>query len=216
MSGISNYLANKEADWELRGQAFTPPATIYVALLLCSNGPIARSTTYAVGNTATFVAADGYNHLYACTAQTGATAPTAPTFAGNPGEVVTDGGVTWTEQDDVLAAAGATMVEVSGGGYARDAVASSLADWSGTQGSGSTTASSGATAAISNNITVSFPVPSAPWETGSQQIWGFATFDAATGGNLLRFGGLAADQIVNTGNTVSFAPAQLAIKFDRR
>ncbi len=216
MSGISNHLANALADWELRGQAFTPPATVYVALLLCSNGPIARSTTYAVGNTASFIAADGYNHLYACTAQTGATAATAPTFTGKPGEVVTDGGVTWTEQDDVLAAAGATLGEFSCNGYARASIAGSLTNWSGTQGAGTTTASTGTTAAISNNIAVNFPTPTGAWETGAQQIWGFATFDASTAGNLLRFGGLSADQIVNTGNTVSFAAGQLALKFDER
>lgn len=215
MSGISNYLANKEADWELRGQAFTPPATVYVALLLCSNGPLARSTAYTVGQTVSYIAADGYNHLYACTTA-GTTAATAPTYPGKPGEAITDGGAVFTEQDDVLAAAGATMVEVSGNAYARAAIAGSLTNWSGTQGSSSTTASSGTSAAISNNIAVDFPTPTGAWETGAQQIWGFATFDASTGGNLLRFGGLSADQIVNTGNTVSFAAGQLALKFDER
>ena len=215
MSGISNYLANKEADWELRGQAFTPPATVYVALLLCSKGPLARSTAYSVGDTVSNIDADGYNHLYACTTS-GTTAATAPSYPGNPAEVITDGTAVFTEQDDVLAAAGSTMVEVSGNAYARGTIADSLADWSGTQGSGSTTASSGTSAAISNNVAVNFPTPTGAWETGSQQIWGFATFDAATAGNLLRFGGLGADQIVNTGNTVSFAAGQLAIKFDKR
>ena len=215
MSGISNYLANKEADWELRGQAFTPPSTVYVALLLCSKGPLARSTAYSVGDTVSNIDADGYNHLYACTTA-GTTAASAPSYPGNTAEVITDGTAVFTEQDDVLAADGATMVEVSGNGYARASISGSLTNWSGTQGSGSTAASSGTTAAISNNIAVSFPTPTGAWETGSQQIWGFSLRDASTGGNLLRFGGLSADQIVNTGNTVSFAPAQLAIKFDKR
>lgn len=35
-------------------------------------------------------------------------------------------------------------------------------------------------------------------------------------GNLLRFGALTADQIINTGNTVSFAPAELTLQFDQR
>lgn len=215
MSAVSDYLANKLTDWELRGQTFTPPATVYVALLLCSKGPLARSTAYSVGDTVSNIDADGYNHLYACTTA-GTTASTAPSYPGNPGEAITDGTAVFTEQDDVLAAAGATMVEVSGNGYARASIGSSLTDWSGTQGASSTTASSGTSAAISNNIAVNFPTPTGAWETGSQQIWGFATFDASTGGNLLRFGGLTADQIVNTGNTVSFAAGQLAIHFDRR
>ena len=215
MPAVSDYLANKLTDWELRGQTFTPPATVYVALLLCSNGPLARSTAYTVGQTVSYVAADGYNHLYACTTA-GTTAATAPAYPGAPGEAITDGTAVFTEQDDVLAAAGSTLVEVSGNAYARASIASSLTDWSGTQGSSSTTASSGTSAAISNNITVNFPTPTGTWQTSPQEIWGFALFDASTAGNLLRFGGLTADQIVNSGNTVNFAPGQLTIKFDER
>lgn len=32
MAALSNYLENKVIDWLLRGQSFTPPATVYVAL----------------------------------------------------------------------------------------------------------------------------------------------------------------------------------------
>ena len=32
MSAFSDYVENKLIDWMLRGQAFTPPATVYVAL----------------------------------------------------------------------------------------------------------------------------------------------------------------------------------------
>ena len=215
MSGISNYLANKQVDAELRGQAFTAPATVYIGLLLCTNGPMARSTAYALGNTVSVIAADGYNHLYAVTTA-GTTAATAPAYPGKPGEAITDGTAVLTEQSDVLAAAGSTLVEPAVGGYARVAVASSLANWSGTQGAGTTVASSGTTAAISNNITITYPTPTAPWETAPAQVWGFASFDAATAGNLLRFGGLDADQIINTGNGVSFAPGQLVFHIDAR
>jgi len=215
MAGISNYLTNKLDDFELRGQAFTPPATEYVALLLCSNGPLARSTAYTAGQTVSMVAADGYNHLYACTTA-GTSASTAPAYPGKTGEVITDGTAAFTEQGDVLAAAGTTLVEVSGGGYARVAVASSLTAWSGTQGAGTTAVSSGTSASISNNAAITFPTPTAAWQTSPQQVWGFATFDAATSGNLLRFGGLAADQIINTGNGVSFAAGTLVFKTDQR
>lgn len=33
MAAMSNYLENKVLDWLLRGQAFAPPATIYLALM---------------------------------------------------------------------------------------------------------------------------------------------------------------------------------------
>lgn len=41
MPGFSNYLRNKIVDWLLRGKAFTPPATVYVAL--CSTAPTAAT-----------------------------------------------------------------------------------------------------------------------------------------------------------------------------
>ncbi|MHB8914427.1 MAG: phage tail fiber protein [Thiobacillus sp.] len=214
MAGTSNYLQNKLVDWELRGQAFTPPATLYVALLIASNGPIARSTVYAVGNTASFVAADGKNHLYKCTAQTAATAATAPAFPGVSNEAITDGGVTWTEQTSALEA-GTAQVEPAVGGYARASIACSLANFAGTQGAGTTVASTGTDATSSNNITISYPSPSATWDAAPAEIWGFCTYDAATAGNPLRYGGLTADQIVNTGNAVSFAAGQLTIVFDK-
>lgn len=45
----------------------------------------------------------------------------------------------------------AAGTEVTGGSYARVAVAGSLANWAGTQGAGTTVASSGNTATTSNN-----------------------------------------------------------------
>lgn len=214
MAGTTSYLQNKEMDFELRGQAFTPVATEYVALLLCTNGAIARSTVYAVGNTASYIAADGRNHLYKCTAQTAATAATAPAFPGASNEVITDGGVTWTEQTSALEA-GTAQVEPAVGAYARASIASSLTAWSGTQGAGTTVASSGTSATISNNVVVSYPTPTAAWTTAPAQVWGFCTYDAATAGNPLRFGGLTANQSINTGNTVTFAAGQLTIVFDK-
>jgi hypothetical protein len=92
------------------------------------------------------------------------------------------------------AAAGGT--EVSGGSYARVAVSSSLANWAGTQSAGSTSASSGTTGTTSNNNAITFPTPTAAW--GS--IVGMGIWDAATGGNLLMFGPLAASKSVNNGD----------------
>lgn len=215
MAGVSNYLINKEVDWELRGQTFTPPTTTYVGLLLTSNGALARSTAYTTGQTVSMVGADARNHLYSCTTA-GTTAASAPAYPGKTAEVITDGTAVFTEQGDVLAANGASFVEVSGGSYARVSVASSLANWSGTQGAGTTAASSGTSAAISNNAAVTYPTPTGNWQTAPQTIWGFFLADAATAGNTLRFGGLGADQTVSTGNAVSFAAGALTIKTDVR
>lgn len=142
---MSNYLENKIIDWLLRGQAFTPPATVYVGL---------------------FTSAES-----------------------DPG--------------------GAT--EVSGGSYARVAVTSSLANWAGTQGAGTTTASSGTSGTTSNNNAIVFPTPSASWG----HITDIGIFDAPTGGNLLLWGALTAAKDVNLGDPApQFAAAALSIQLD--
>lgn len=145
MAAMSNYLENKIVDWLLRAQAFTPPATVYVALF-----------------TAT------------------------PTDAG--------GGT-----------------EVSGGSYARVAVTSSLANWAGTQGNGTTVASSGTGGTTSNNTAIAFPTPTANW--GS--IVAMGVFDAATAGNLLFFSALTNAKTVNNGDAApSFPAAALTFQVD--
>jgi len=215
LAGTTNYLQNKEIDWELRAQVFTPPTTVYVALFIASKGSIQRSTAYTSGDTASFIAADGNNHLYKCTTS-GTTAASAPAYPGVLGEAITDGGVcVFTEQTPALQA-GTAQVEPTGiGSYARVAITSGLTEWAGTQGAGTTAVSSGTSATTSNNAAVSFTSPTAPWTTGLQQIWGFGTYDALTAGNPLRFGGLTANQNVNTGNTVSFAISALTISNDQ-
>lgn len=107
--------------------------------------------------------------------------------------------------------ADSSKVEVSGGSYARVAVASSLANWAGTQSAGSTTASTGTSGTTSNNATVTFPAPTANW--GS--IVGFAVYDAATGGNLLFYGPLGTPKTVNNGDPApSFAAGALTLQID--
>lgn len=70
-------------------------------------------------------------------------------------------------------------------GYARQALAASLANWSGTQAPGSTTVSSGTTDYVTNNVVVTF---SAALAVAWNGIVGWGLFDAATAGNLLEFG----------------------------
>lgn len=70
--------------------------------------------------------------------------------------------------------------EVTGGSYARVAIAASLTNWAGTQAAGSTVASSGTSGTSSNNIAVSFATPTASWST--VVCWGYV--DALTAGNI--------------------------------
>lgn len=97
--------------------------------------------------------------------------------------------------------------EVATGSYARVAVTSSLANWAGTQSSGSTSASSGTGGQTSNNAAVNFPTPSATW--GTVTHWFIA--DASTSGNLLVCASLTASKTINSGDGVSFAAGALTI-----
>lgn len=101
--------------------------------------------------------------------------------------------------------------EVSGGSYARVAVASSLANWAGTQAAASTTASTGTSGTTSNNGAITFPAPTANWGV----VTHFGIYDAASGGNLLFWGALTASKTINNGDAApSFAAAQLSIQID--
>lgn len=145
MGMLSNYLENKLIDQLFRGQAYSFPATLYVALL--------------------------------------------------------------TEEDGD--AGGGT--EVSGGSYARVAIACTLANWAGTQGAGTTTASNGASGTTSNNGAITFPEPTANWGV----VAGFAIYDAPTAGNLLIFGKLLAPKTINSGDAAPvFLPEQLSLQLD--
>jgi hypothetical protein len=93
--------------------------------------------------------------------------------------------------------------EVSGGSYARVTIASSLANWAGTQSSGSTTASSGTGGATSNNGAITFPAPTANW--GVVTHWGL--FDASSAGNLLFHGALTVSKTINNGDAAPAFPA---------
>jgi hypothetical protein len=102
-------------------------------------------------------------------------------------------------------------VEVSGGSYARVAVTSSLSNWAGTQGSGTTVASSGTSGTTSNNNTITFPAPTANWGT----ITGVGIFDASTSGNLLFYGALSQSKTVNNGDAApNFPAAALSVQVD--
>lgn len=100
--------------------------------------------------------------------------------------------------------------EVTGGSYARAALAASLANWAGTQAAGSTVASTGTGGATSNNSVITFPTPTAAWGV----VTHFGIFDAATGGNLLFHGALTASKTINNGDPApTFPAAALSVTF---
>jgi hypothetical protein len=92
--------------------------------------------------------------------------------------------------------------EVSGGSYARAAIGPSTSTWTATQG-GTAGASSGTTGQSGNAADLVFPAPTANWGV----VTHFGIFDAASGGNLLFQGALAASKTINNGDA---APKFLA------
>lgn len=144
-TSLSNYLENKLIDAFLRGQTYTMPTTVYVALATTSGSDAACGT------------------------------------------------------------------EVTGGSYARVAVTSSMANWAGTQGAGTTVASSGTGGTTSNNNAITFPSPTANWG----QVVEFCVFDASTSGNLLFREALTTNKTINNGDAApSFAAGALTLQID--
>ena len=210
MGAMSNYLENKLTDLYWRAQAFTPPATHYFGLLTSTHGPRANSTGYALNNTISLTATDGKVHLYKCTTAGTTAASQGSLYPGVADEVITDGTAVFTEQTAGLEAATAA-VEPSGGSYARVGVAASLANFAGTQSSGSTTASSGTAGTTSNNNSVTFASPTANWG----YVWGMATYDASSAGNLMTWGPLNTVKTVNNGDAApSVAAAGFTFQWD--
>lgn len=99
--------------------------------------------------------------------------------------------------------------EVTGGSYARASVTASLANFAGTQGAGTTVASTGTGGQTSNNATISFATPTASWGT----VTHFGIYDAASAGNLLFWGALTISKTINQGDTVTFPAASLSVTF---
>ena len=97
----------------------------------------------------------------------------------------------------------AAGTEVTGGSYARVAVTSSMSNWAGTQGAGTTTASSGTGGTTSNNGAITFPAPTANWGIVTHVGW----YDAPTGGNLCYQAALATSKTVNNGDPAPTFPA---------
>lgn len=101
--------------------------------------------------------------------------------------------------------------EVTGGAYARVAVTSGLTAWSGSQGAGTTVASTGTDGTVENNVVITFPAPTANWGV----VTHFGIYDAATAGNLLIWSALGTAKTINNGDAApSFAASALTFQID--
>lgn len=96
-------------------------------------------------------------------------------------------------------AGGGTEVSTTSTGYARKSTAA--ADW---------TAASGNPASASNANAITFATASGSWGT----VTHFGLFDAASGGNMLRWGALGTAKAIGSGDTASFAAGALTITED--
>lgn len=95
--------------------------------------------------------------------------------------------------------------EVVGGSYAPQPLTANMTFWSGTQGAGTTTASTGTGGRISNNAPINFPVPTANWGTVSH-------FTITDGANLLMWQPMAAARsVIGGGPSPLFAADKLSI-----
>lgn len=203
---LSNYASNRVIDRELRGQAYTPPATHHFALLTSTTGPRANSTAYALDATFSVLANDGRVHLYKVTTAGTSAAAQGTLYPGVENEVISDGTATMTEQTSALKAG--TLVEPVGFAYARQAIASTMANWLDTAGTGGGVASSGNSQTIRNVNAVNWGAASGgSWG----YVWGIADFDASTGGNLIAWGPVTTPVRVLSGDTFGIGASGLSI-----
>ena len=103
------------------------------------------------------------------------------------------------------AATDAAVTEIVGSDYGRQPVARSLTTWAGTQGAGTTLASTGTSHATSNNEEIDFGAGI----EGSANFFGL--FDAETGGNCWAYIPLASPMVIDIGDPVSFSAGTLVM-----
>jgi len=220
MVAFTDFFENRLIDWLLRAQAIgitgasaaagTGPTSVFVGLYRATAGISPRSTAVTVGQTT--VPATGNGRMYRCTTA-GTTGAGEPTWSTTNGGTTTDGGAVWTEMSPDFEAnnANVTGIEVTGNGYGRQSISSSLANWSGTQGAGTTVASNGSSGQSSNNGTITFATPT---PAGWGVIAAAVISDASTAGNALLWGVLATPMTVNPGVPPTFPAGSLIFQAD--
>ena len=183
----------------------------WIALFVINMGLRANNTPYNLGDVVSLSAqggtgGDSLQHLYFCSLA-GITAPVQPQYNGVPGEVILDGTATFVELSPTLDSGigvPAGLAEVTGGSYARvkanAGAYAAMADWAGTQAPLSTTASTGTTGTTSNNNTITFPGPTAPWAAAPAMIALGAIMDQQSGGNMRAYMAMPTPKSVNSGD----------------
>lgn len=201
----TQYSANKIVDARWRGQVITFPATNYIGLIMATRGlsNTIRSAAVALNDTVLPATPNGRIYKVTTAGTTGASEPTWPITAGG---TVVDGTATWTEQTTAMY--GGAFTEATYGSYARQSLASSLVAMSGTQGAGTTLASTGTSGQTSNNAAITFPSPT----TGTGSIFGWFASDALTAGNIWEYGADTTPLAISVGgSTPSFAISAFAL-----
>jgi len=218
MSSKTNYSENKILDCLYRGQSivvdgqtlsWTVAPNWYIGLGVADH---IHATGLPVAlNDTVFVETDSLGwKLYKVTTG-GDLAGVKPSYPGANDEAIADGTAVLTEQYTALEA-GTAFVEPASADYARVAVLSSLANWSGTQGAGTTVASNGTDGTIENNNPITYPDAST---AGYGKVGMFGFFDAATGGNLYRKAFMSSPVDIGLGAAnISFANNQLTNQED--
>lgn len=197
MSSLTYAAQNKALDALFRGQALGAPATLYLALFRATRGKSnsIRSTVVSSGDTV--IPATPNGRMYRCSTG-GTTAAGEPTWPTTPGGTVNDGTAVWTEMTPDFLGNTGNLTEVAGGAYARVSYASTLANWAGTQGAGTTAASSGTSGQTSNNNLITFPAPvGADWGVISH----LGCYDQASGGVMWNVQPLTNPKTVNDGDS---------------
>jgi hypothetical protein len=109
------------------------------------------------------------------------------------------------------ATTGATVAEVTGGTYSRQAVVSTTANWFSTDGltSGPSAGTNGTT---TNVAAINFPAATADWGT----VVGIVITDSGTtaAGNALFWGTLTSNKVVTNGDTFSFNSSNISVQID--
>lgn len=221
MSAKTNKLENILTDFIWRGQGFTiGGATVAAAGFSWRVGLASvslRNNSQAVATGVFIVLNDssGNPHLLKCTTA-GTTAASPPNVAITNDGTVTDGTVTWTDQNAVLEAATVAQyaagtvlpIEFAGGTYARQTLTASLANMAGTQSAGSTTASTGTVATTSNNATITF-------NGGTGGNAGIFFITDATGIDVYEYGFITGAPVpIANGATITFNAGALTFQED--
>ena len=186
---LTHLAINKLGDILLRGQQgnITLPTKLYAALFAIKgqrqNGTPYVVNDYIINNAAGAGIGDG--ELYKCTVAgiSSAVEPAANLWpATTPGGTIVDGAVTWKNCSDELMSA-ILPTEMSGTNYARLPIDLSLANFSGTQGQGTTVVSNGTSDTFYNNVAFNFAQSGAKWGITALTV----LFDLAAGGNAWMF-----------------------------